>query len=372
MSHALHRTLTRSLAARKGDGQLSFLESDASLMHGIISLPKVDLHRHLTGSITAAAAVRIAAKYNIELPTYIAAELDRYLFDQDKVSSHRQYFEPWPILNRLFVSLDAVQELLIEVVREASSDNVVYTELRLGPRNFLGAGGEYDFLEYVHAVADGLRRADAQFNTVTRCILGIPRHVFVKFPLASRNKMFGKMLYAIRERPGCFVGVDLNGDELAADAREFATLFKIAKTLELPATVHAGELGSAESVSYAVEKLFAVRIGHGVAAAQNEDTLALLADRRCILELCPTSNKFLGVIGDVRDLPLSNLKERGIPFAICTDNPVRCRTSMSEELFRVAKAFHYTLEDLKSLMKASLGAAFVDEGTRRDLSTRLQ
>jgi adenosine deaminase len=114
---------------------LSFLtnESDASLLHKIALLPKVDLHRHLTGSISAQTAVKIAAKYDIELPTYIAADLDKILFSQERVADHRQYFVPWPILNKLFISLEAVRELLLEVVRDAALDNVIYTELRIGP-----------------------------------------------------------------------------------------------------------------------------------------------------------------------------------------------------------------------------------------------
>jgi len=370
MSQALRKTQSRADAT----GQLSFLEkaSDAELMQSIICLPKVDLHRHLTGSIGASMAVRVGAKYSIKLPTYIAADLDRILFSQESVDDHKGYFVPWPILNKLFVSLDAVRELLTEVVRDAAFDNVIYTELRLGPRNFLGDSSDYTFQEFVAVVADTLRAADTRFNTVTKCILGIPRHVFTKVPLHSRNKMFARMLYTIKERPDCFVGVDLNGDELTAHGREFVTFFKIAKDLNLPATVHAGELGNAESVSFAVNALHARRIGHGIAAARSSETLALLADKKCTLEICPTSNRFLGVVSDFAELPLRKLREHNIPFVICTDNPARCRTTLSEELYKVAKSFSYSIDDIGDLTKASLRAAFVDDEARKGLTLRLQ
>jgi adenosine deaminase len=373
MSHALRRPVIHGTRAGDGTAQLSFLETetDASLMHRIMLLPKIELHKHLTGSIAAPTAVRIAAKHNIKLPTYIATDLDRVLFSQETVKNHKQYFVPWQILNKLFVSLDAVRELLTDVVRDAASDNVIYTELRLGPRNFLGENGDYNFREFVDTVADSLRDADARYGTITKCVLGIPRHVFAKFPLLSRNKMFGKMLYAIRERPDCFVGVDLNGDELAASATDFVTFFKIARQLNLPVTIHAGEVGPAESVSFAVEELGASRIGHGIAAAKSERTLALLAERRCTLEICPTSNKFLGLIKDIRDLPLRRFQERQIPFVICTDNPARCRTSLSEELYKIAKSFSYSSDDLAKLTAEALAAAFVDDVTRSTLAAKL-
>jgi adenosine deaminase len=366
MSNAVRSNFVRS-------SQLSFLdgESDALLMHGIMSLPKVDLHRHLTGSIGAGTAVRVAAKYNIELPSYVASELDQMLFSQECLETHQQYFLPWAILNKLFVSLEALHDLLMEVVRDAASDNVIYTELRLGPRNFLGNHSEYSFREFIDAVADSLREADAQYNTMTRCVLGIPRHVFAKMPLHSRNKMFAKMLYMIRERPDCFVGVDLNGDELAAAGDEFVTFFRIARDLNLPATIHAGEVGPPENISFAINELRASRIGHGIAAVKSEETLRLLAEKRCTLEICPTSNRLLSIIEDFGQLPLKRFREYQIPFAICTDNPARCRTTLSEELFKIAKAFSYSVGDVTRLNHTSIEAAFVDEVTRKTLASRV-
>jgi adenosine deaminase len=315
--------------------------------------------------------VRVAAKYDVDLPTYIAADLDRILFSQERVADHQQYFVPWIILNKLFVSLDAVRELLIEIVRDASLDNVIYTELRIGPRAFLGDHSDYSFKEFAKVVADSLREADLQFGTVTKCVLGIPRHVYAKLPLATRTKMFAKILYTIREHADCFVGVDLNGDELAADAEEFSSFFKMANDLDFPITIHAGEVGTAENVSYAIRNLYACRIGHGIAAAKSEHTLALLAERRCTLEICPTSNKFLGLIERYRDLPLETFRDREIPFVICTDNPSRCRTSLSEELFKIAKSFSYSINDIKKLCRASVRASFAHDATRKDLLAKM-
>ncbi|WP_157195792.1 adenosine deaminase [Bradyrhizobium sp. YR681] len=352
---------------------MSFLsdETDASLFHRIASLPKIDLHRHVTGSISAATAVRIAAKYGVELPTYIAADLDKILFSQESVSDHQQYFIPWPILNKLFVSLAAVREILIEIVRDAAADNVIYTELRVGPRAFLGDRSEYSFKEFAETVTVTLREADSKFGTTTKCILGIPRHVYSKLAPATRSKMFAKMLYIIREHASCFVGVDLNGDELAADASEFTSFFNMANDLDVPVTIHAGEVGPAENVSYAIRHLHASRIGHGIAAVESEPTLNLLAERQCVLEICPTSNKFLGIVNGYRELPLERLRERNIPFVICTDNPVRCRTSLTEELYKVAKSFSYSIDDVKQLCRASARAAFADDNTRNILIANL-
>lgn len=346
-------------------------ETDAMLMHQIISLPKIDLHRHLTGSISPAVACRIAAKHDVKFPTYIAAELSEALFSQTPVNSHAEYFSPWPILNRLFASLPAVEELLRAVIRDCADDNVAYAEIRLGPRGFLGDSG-YSFEEFVQTVSAAVKRSDAHFGTTTRCILGIPRHVFAKVPIKSRNKMFASMLNTIQRSRDCFVGVDLNGDEVAASGDEFVTFFKIAREMGLPATVHAGEIGgSAGNVAFAVGSLGASRIGHGIEAAKNPSMLTLLAQRRCVLEICPSSNRLLGVVRRVRDLPLAILDRHNVPFVICTDNPARCRVTLSEEIFSVAKAFAYSIDRVREITMTSLQSSFADAITKKSVAERL-
>ena len=179
------------------------------------------------------------------------------------------------------------------------------------------------------------------------------------------------MLATIREYPDCFVGVDINGDELAAESSEFLNFFKMAAEINLHATVHAGELGSPESMKYAVDMLGASRIGHGIAAARSEEAMKSISEKKCVLEICPTSNKFLGVVNEIRDLPLRLFQERKVPFAICTDNPARCRTSMSEELFRVPKFFSYSITDVHELIKSTLAASFADEPTKKRIAALL-
>lgn len=74
---------------------LFHIPTDAKVMNELRSLPKLELHRHITGSIDAETAVKIAAKYNVELPTYVASELHDLIYGSGKISTLRQYFEPW-------------------------------------------------------------------------------------------------------------------------------------------------------------------------------------------------------------------------------------------------------------------------------------
>ena len=185
--------------------------------------------------------------------------------------------------------------------------------------------------------------------------------------------MFARITDAIASADSsCFVGVDLNGDEEAVSSTEFAVFFKLARERGLNVTVHAGECGPASNVEYAAKELGASRIGHGIAARDDPQILRLLAERGCALEICPTSNEILQLTTETRELPLETLREHGVPFVICTDNPARCSTTLSEELFKVAKAFGLSPADIEGLVHRSLVHAFASDEAKRELQETIR
>ena len=345
--------------------------SDAALMFDIMSMQKIDLHRHLTGSIDAETAIKIASKYSIELPTYIASELQNILYESGSIKTLKEYFSPWTILNKLFVSREAVYDIIIEIIKKAAQDNVAYLELRMGPHGFLGKS-VFTFDKFVETVSLSIKDAETMFGTIARCILGIPRHIFGPISFQTKNKMLGSIISIISSfYPDCFVGVDLNGDETAFDGEEFKVFFKMAKYKNFKITVHAGECGPPSNVQQAIDLLNAQRIGHGLASIKDTNLLQKLSEKNCALEICPTSNKVLGLISKIGELPLEIFKNYGVPFVICTDNPARCKTSLSEELFKIAKSFSLSFSDIQHITYLSFKHSFADEETKKKIELKL-
>ncbi|MFH1737645.1 MAG: adenosine deaminase [bacterium] len=337
-------------------------------------MPKIDLHRHLTGAVNAKMAIQIAAEYNVSLPTYIESELDAILSKPPRKRDLQDYFSPWKILNGLLVSCDAVYDIILRVIQNAAEDNVVYVELRVGPNGFLGTNPKsFSFEEFAETVAKAVADAETKFGTIARCLLGIPRHLFKDIPDGIREKMLAKIAMITSSfKPHCFVGVDLNGVETAQGAEPFKTFFKIAHQQGLHTSVHAGEVGPASNVSYAIDELKASRIGHGLASIETPDLLQTLAERECALEICPTSSVILGIVDRTEDLPLKVFSRYGVPFVICTDNPgSRCKTSISEEFYKVANAFSLSLFDLRTLTLRALKYSFADEATKKKVALKL-
>lgn len=353
--------------------QISLIPNDAELMQGILSMPKIDLHRHLTGAINAKIAVKIAAKYRVQLPTYISSELEAYLFRSRNVENLREYFSPWwDILNSMFASKEATHDIIMGVIEQAQEDNIIYLELRTGPRGFLGYKNFFTFEEYLNTIAETVAEANAKYKITTRFVLGIPRHIFGPISIQVRNRMFAKIISILSAfRDSCFVGVDLNGEEELMGGKEFKIFFEIAKDKGFGITVHAGECGSAFNVRHAVEELYAQRIGHGIAAAKDDDLLRILSDNNCALEICPETYRILKIISQMRELPLRVLQKNGVPFVICTDNPARNQTSLSEEYFKVSKAFGLSLSDLRDMVSLSLRHSFASDAIKEKIAREL-
>lgn len=365
------RSVTR---ARKKDYQRHLFPSDLELMRSIPELPKVDLHRHITGSISGRTAVRLALKYDVELPTFIVYDLEKEIFPRP-VDTLEEYFRAWPILNRLFVSQEAIREIVLQTMKDAAEDNVVYTEIRTNPRGFLGENrvsrensDKYSFEEFLETVSSAIMEGEKKYGVVARIIVGISRHIFIRFPEGSRSKMFRRMVTMISQfYPQYVVGVDLNGDEKKVGGEPFDYFFWAARSEGLPVTIHAGEEGPVSNVRYALNSLKADRIGHGLAAASDPDLMKDLVKKNCALEICPTSNEVLN-----KKTPLKTFKEHGVPFAVCTDNPARCFTTLSEELFKVAKTLWLTVEDLEELTRNALNHSFADAETKKKVEAKLK
>jgi adenosine deaminase len=83
-----------------------------------------------------------------------------------------------------------------------------------------------------------------------------------------------------------------------------------------------------------VEHLRPDRIGHGILAAQNEETMRLVRDAGVVLEICPTSNLLTRALADEAALreTVSAFVDRDIPFTIATDGPEMMRTHLRDEL----------------------------------------
>jgi adenosine deaminase len=173
------------------------------------------------------------------------------------------------------------------------------------------------------------------------------------------------MLKEAREFLGAgVVGCDLAGDEKAYPTADFADVFAMAKKYEMPFTIHAGECGSADSVRTAIE-LGARRIGHGIAMRGNVELMALCADKKIGVELCPTSNLQTKALTDFSEYPFAEFYEAGILLSINTDNRTVSDTTCTDEYMRLADAGMFKESMCEKIYRASIASSFADDDVRQ-------
>jgi adenosine deaminase len=130
---------------------------------------------------------------------------------------------------------------------------------------------------------------------------------------------------------------------------------------------HAGETCGPSSVREVLEVGLAERIGHGIRALDDPDLVAELRERGVPLEVCPSSNVALGIVGSLAEHPLPRLRAAGLTVTISTDVPDATGRTLSAELALLRDTFALTDADLAALNRAAVDASFAPDATKAEL-----
>lgn len=333
----------------------------ASLRVQLHALPKVDLHRHLEGSLRLRTLAEIAQEHGIDLPSYDIEYLRRFATVASDMQDFHLFLEKFTFLRRFYPTQAAVERVAYEAVADAAADNVKYLELRFNP---VAQAREQGFsLDQVTTwVCGAVARAQRDCGVRTNLILQIGRD-------ESTDTASQIADIALAHRDDGVVGVDLAGDEVRYPARPFAEVFQRVRREGLGVTVHAGEAGGAENVREAIELLGTQRIGHGVRAVENSDILQLIRRRGVTLEVCPTSNLQTGVVLNFWQHPLPDLLALNARVTVNTDDPSVSDTTLTDEYMTAMLAMGVKLEQIKRMIITAVEGSFQPPEERKRLAT---
>jgi adenosine deaminase len=311
------------------------------------ALPKIDLHRHLEGSVRFETFVELARETGIDLPK---KELRRRTSMKGEKPGFKRFLSKFELYRGLYPSRDWIERVAFEAAEDAKRDGVVYLELRFSPTHFgrrMQAKGE----DVAAWVARGARRAGID----VRFIATYGRDFGVKGNEPTTRAVRGTEVFS---------GLDLAGDE-AVSALPFVPLFK---KLNLPVTIHAGEAGGPENVRQAIEKFGARRIGHGVRVLEDPAVVLLAKERGVVFEVCPTSELQTGVARSWKTHPARRMKEEfRFHVTLATDDPSICGTDLTTE-YRRAFRSGWKWWELAWAGAAGAHAAFAPREKKRELS----
>ncbi|HJZ85860.1 MAG TPA: adenosine deaminase [Polyangia bacterium] len=322
-----------------------------------------DLHIHVGGAVAPHILWSIAHEHGFKLPvkTYwefrelVTAHPTRVKSLDDYLHILHQWTE------KIQSSPHAIERSVYEIIgKEYRASRVSLIELRFNPmkRNL---GGERDLDHIIHAALRGLDRACLEYGVRAGLIFCLAR----EFPLEHNEILLKK---AIRYRGRGVVGIDLAGPEkhtleLGEEVMLYRELFARARKAGLGTTIHTGETAhtAASGVLAVLEKLEPDRIGHGVAAAESPEAMAKLAERGCVLEICPSSNLRTRAVRDVAHLceVLRNFGEAGVRFTVNTDGPYLLATHMRQEIELLMQAGALNESQVLECITTAQRASFV-------------
>ena len=285
----------------------------------IKSMEKYDLHCHLDGSLSESCIRRLAEEAGISLD---GCQLEKELRAEEDCKSLSEYLTKFDLPLCCLASEKSFTEAVKDVMKTAAQEHVVYLEIRFAP--MLSVTENLTANKIIEASIKGLKEGENLYGVKGNLILCGMRHQ----PVESNTKL-AEIAADYHGYGVC--ALDLAGDEAAFPVKQQAEMFRKAKELGIPFTIHAGECGSTQSVWDAIE-LGASRIGHGIAAAKDETLMRYCADHKIPFEMCPVSNLQTKAVRTMEEYPFLRFLEAGIPVTINTDNRTVSNTSMTKEL----------------------------------------
>jgi adenosine deaminase len=320
------------------------------IIENMKSFPKVDLHRHLEGSVRPETFIEVSKKYGGKLPSYDLDELRPLLQVDPDCCDFKSFFSKFNIYRDFYESSDAIQEVAYRSVKDAALDSVKYLELRFSPTHF-AVNKRFNESDVISWLKEAIELASKDYNIIVTPILTISRD----FGLEMAEKTVNLVLQ-MQDR--FFCGLDIAGNETTNSVKPFKALFKKVKDAGMGLTVHAGEVGDPSNVREAVVDFYADRIGHGIRSIEDENLMDFLRDRDVMLEVCITSNLHTGVVKSLNEHPLKKIKNSGVPFCLNTDDPAVSDLCLTDEYCKAVAEFGFTVEDLNKMNISALDHAF--------------
>ncbi len=317
----------------------------------------IDLHLHLDGSLSVKSVKELASIQNIEIPEK-EEELLKLLRINDDCKDLTEYLEKFAFPGMLLQTKEAVALSVYNLQEELKEQGLIHAEIRFAPQLHTHKG--LSQREVIEAAIEGLNRSDFSAGLILCCMRGTDNHEENIETVKVAKEFLGKGV----------VSVDIAGAEALFPTENFGDLFELAKELEIPYTIHAGEADGPKSVWKALE-YGTKRLGHGVRSLEDPALIEKIVAEGITLEVCPTSNLHTCMFPSMEEYPLRKLMEAGVKVTINTDNMTVSNINLEKEFGKLIAAFDLTDEEIKVFARNSVNACFADEKTKKELLKKI-
>ncbi len=316
------------------------------------TLPLIDLHRHLDGSLRLETILDLARKHNLELPAWDAESLRPYVQVTEPQPGVMAFISKFHWMVQALADYDACRRVAYENVEDARREGLDYVELRFSPW-FMAEGHGLDPAGVVEAVCDGVAAGQGEIGLRTN-LIGILSRTY-------GPEIAWKELAALLTQKDKIAGLDLAGDEAHFPGDLFVEHFREGREAGWEITVHAGEIAGPGSIWQAIRGLGARRIGHAVAAKDDPALMDYMDEQDIAIEGNLTSNVQTMTSADYASHPLRAFLERGLCVTLNTDDPGISGIDLAYEYNVAAPAAGFSPAQIRVMQANALRAAFLSQ-----------
>jgi adenosine deaminase len=323
---------------------------------GVAALPKADIHLHQEWSPRLDRVLSRRA----HRPSYDWRQWARELMDETPPGM--------PRLDRLAKVFPAALEddtdpenftaRLEDLLEEGAADGAVLVELRFGGETALQ---HPDFMALFY---EAERRVRARHPALRASAIYT---LLFQYDEERLERVVRACLAAADEG---LAGVDLLYTPYASEA-DWRPMYRVAERAAaggLGVTAHVGEF-SAANILAALRTPGLTRLGHAVYAASDPRLLDAVAESRATVECSLSCNVVLGATPSYVEHPVRRFMERGIPVALCTDNPVQICTTIGRE-YALARARGFAPAELLEFTLNAIRASFLTPERKQEALAR--
>ena len=181
------------------------------------TLPLVDLHHHLDGSLRLETILDLGLKHNLPLPAKTLEGLRPYVQVSTPQPGVMVFIEKFEWMTGVLVDYDACRRAAYENVEDAAMEGIDHIELRYSPW-FMAETHSLNPTEVTEAVVDGVEAGVRDFSTSCNLIGIISR----TYGPVIANKELDSLL----TQRDHIIALDLAGDEAKFPGGLFLKHFK--------------------------------------------------------------------------------------------------------------------------------------------------
>jgi adenosine deaminase len=308
-------------------------------------IPKTEIHLHVEGCVRRTSLLKLAKRAK--------SKKIKTISDVDRIFSFSNLTEFINVFIAIQDSVEKVSDfsvLLDDLCFYLKTNNIIYSEIFLAISKFMLKGFSYpDMIDLFNKKIAEIEKKD---GIVIRLLVDVGRTFG---PQSAKENLDRVLAYPHKN----VIGIGLGGNEKIGPAKFFKDTFRLAASKKLHVVAHAGEDVGPESMWAALKDLKAERIGHGMAAIEDEKLMKFLVKAKTPLEICLTSNVFTGkYTKSLNTHPVQTFAPLGINVTVNSDDPTFFNTDLSKEYFYFHKHLNFSVSDILGFVENGVLSSF--------------